>query len=40
VAILDVLKDERIILESEFSTFYVKAEEVSKMLFAMIKNLN
>jgi four helix bundle protein len=40
VAILDVLKDEGIIEQSEFSTFYAKAEEVSKMLFAMIKNLN
>ena len=39
VAILDVLKDESIIEENSFRGFYNQAEELSKILFAMIKNL-
>lgn len=39
VAILDVLKDELIIEENSFYGFYNQAEELSKILFAMIKNL-
>jgi four helix bundle protein len=39
VAILDVLKDESIIEEEAFRVFYNQAEELSKILFAMIKNL-
>ena len=39
VAILDVLKDESIIAEDAFRRFYNQAEELSKILFAMIKNL-
>ncbi|XOV66584.1 MAG: four helix bundle protein [Fluviicola sp.] len=40
VAILDVLRDEKILDQIEFENFYTKAEEVSKILFAMIKNLS
>lgn len=39
MAILDVLKDESIIETSKFEGFYNGAEELSKMLFAMIKKL-
>jgi four helix bundle protein len=39
IAILDVLKDERILEEDRYRNFYDSAEEISKMLFAMIKNL-
>jgi four helix bundle protein len=39
VAILDVLKDESIVEENTFHGFYDQAEELSKILFAMIKNL-
>ena len=39
VAILDVLKDEKILQESRYRNFYESAEEISKMLFAMIKTL-
>ena len=39
VAILDVLEDESIIGESAFRGFYDQAEELSKILYAMIKNL-
>jgi four helix bundle protein len=39
IAILDVLKDESIIEEGAFRGFYNQAEELSKILFAMIKNL-
>ena len=38
VAILDVLKDEQVLDESRYQKFYLNAEEISKMLFAMIKN--
>jgi four helix bundle protein len=40
IAILDVLKDERVLEVSQYQDFYNKAEEISKMLFAMIKNLS
>jgi four helix bundle protein len=39
VAILDILKDESIVEENTFHGFYDQAEELSKILFAMIKNL-
>jgi four helix bundle protein len=39
VAILDVLKDERVLAENDYTKFYLRAEEVSKILFTMIKNL-
>ena len=40
IAILDVLKDETILDENQFESFYLQAEVISKMLFAMIKNLS
>lgn len=40
IAILDVLKDEMVLGENQFKLFYIQAEEISKMLFAMIKNLS
>jgi four helix bundle protein len=40
VAILDVLKDEQVLEKSQYQGFYHHGEEISKMLFAMIKNLN
>ena len=39
VAIFDYLKDIEIINEEQFQVFYSDLEELSKMLFAMIKNL-
>ncbi len=39
VAILDVLKDEEKIDMSFFSLMHVKAEELSKILFALIRGL-
>ena len=39
MAILDVLKDESVIEENTFHGFYNQAEELSKILFTMIKNL-
>jgi four helix bundle protein len=39
VAILDVLKGESVIDESAFSGFYSSADELSRILFAMIRNL-
>ena len=39
VAIMDVLKDELVIEENAFRRFYDQAEELSKILFTMIKNL-
>jgi len=40
VAILDVLKDEGIISSKVYSEYYNQAEELSKILFAMIRNLD
>jgi four helix bundle protein len=39
VAVFDILKDNEQISLDEFNRLYVQAEEISKMLFAMIKNL-
>lgn len=39
VAILDVLKDESTIKETMYQAFYHRAEELSKILFTMIRNL-
>jgi four helix bundle protein len=39
IAILDVLKDEKIMQEDTFGEFYNQADELSRILFAMIKNL-
>ncbi len=39
VAIFDVMKDETILNEEEFTQFYGKADELSRMLFRMIGNL-
>ncbi len=40
VAIFDILKDRKNINEDIYSDFYKKAEELSMMLFSMIKRLN
>ena len=37
VAILDLLQSEEIISSEKYKTFYFKAEEISKMLYAMIR---
>ena len=39
-AVLDILKDEGVITSKEFSKLYNDLEEISKMVFAMIKKLN
>ncbi|MEJ1241643.1 four helix bundle protein [Chryseolinea sp. T2] len=39
IAILDVLKDESALDEIAFRGFYEHADELSRILFAMIKNL-
>jgi four helix bundle protein len=39
VAILDVLKDEAVIDKDTFCGFYEQADELSRILFVMIKNL-
>jgi four helix bundle protein len=39
VAILDVLKDESMVDEITFRGFYNNGDELSRILFAMIKNL-
>jgi four helix bundle protein len=39
VAILDYLKDQTVISNREFETYYLYLEEISKMLFSLIKNL-
>ena len=39
VAIFDVLKDNNQLAIEQFTQFYALAEEISKMLFAMIRNL-
>jgi four helix bundle protein len=39
VAILDFLKDTNLLEPEIFNQFYAQAEELSKMLFSMIKNL-
>lgn len=40
VAILDVLKDVNTLGIIKYNEFYSQAEELSKIIFAMIKNLN
>ena len=40
VAIFDYLRDELIINESEYMEFYSSLEEISKMLFSLIKGLS
>jgi four helix bundle protein len=40
IAILDVLKDEEVLEYNQYQKFYFQAEEISKMLFTMIKNLS
>jgi four helix bundle protein len=39
VAILDILKGESLLHEEKYKLFYDQAEELSKILFAMIRNL-
>src|SRR5687767_12533732 len=39
VAILDILNDEQKLGKEQFGSLYFQAEELSKMLFAMIKSL-
>jgi four helix bundle protein len=39
VAILDYLKDQSVISNQEFDTYYLFLEEISKMLYALIKGL-
>ncbi|MCR9171316.1 MAG: four helix bundle protein [bacterium] len=40
VAILDILKDEQTLDQTQYENFYTNAEEISKILFALIKNLS
>jgi four helix bundle protein len=40
VAILDVLEDKNVISIDEFESLENQADELSRMLFAMIKNLS
>lgn len=40
VAILDVIKDENTLEITKYNDFYQLAEELSKIIFAMIKNLS
>jgi four helix bundle protein len=39
VAIFDMLKDDNQLTVDQFTSLYVQSEEISKMLFAMIRNL-
>jgi four helix bundle protein len=39
VAIFDYLKDSNLIEDEDFREFYNKLEDISKMLFALIKTL-
>jgi four helix bundle protein len=39
VAVFDYLKDTNYLTEDDFRNFYLKLEELSKMLFALIKGL-
>ncbi len=40
VAVLDILCDQGILQKEEFAAFSVKADELSRILYAMIKNLS
>ncbi len=39
IAILDVLRDEAVLEENMFNGFYIQGEELSKILFVMVRNL-
>jgi four helix bundle protein len=39
VAIMDYLKDQTVISDQEYDTYYLFLEEISKMLFSLIKGL-
>ncbi len=39
-ALFDFLKEEVVLTEDEFRNFYNKADELSRMLFTMIRNLS
>jgi four helix bundle protein len=39
VAIFDILKDDDLLTAEHFASLYSQSEEISKMLFAMIRNL-
>jgi len=39
VALFDFLKDEEYLTDDSYLTFYKKADELSRMLFTMVKNL-
>lgn len=39
-AVFDFLKEETVVNEEEFKSFYNRADELSKMLFTMIRNLS
>ena len=40
VAVLDILSDEEVISKESFQSLVEKAEELSKILFSMIRNLS
>lgn len=40
VAIFDLLKDQTLLSNTEFDNLYAKAEELSRILFKMIRNLS
>ena len=40
VAVLDILKDQQLINSEEFSSLLILADELSRILYAMIKNLS
>ncbi len=40
VAVLDILCDQGILQKEEFAAFIAKADELSRILYAMIKNLS
>ena len=40
VAAIDVLKDDKIITDKEYSNLKTQADELSRMLYTMIKNLS
>ena len=40
VAVLDILCDQGILQKEEFAAFSAKADELSRILYAMIKNLS
>ena len=40
VAIFDFMKEEKLLDEDLYKDLYLKSEELSKMIYAMIKNLS